>query len=165
MLSSIARGIAAGAAGVTALNATTYADMAVRGRPASTTPEQSVEKLARTLRTDVPGDGQARQARLTGLGALLGTLTGVVVGAGYGAARACGWNPSVVVGGLAASGTAMVGASAPMTVLGITDPRSWSTADWLSDVLPHLAYGMVTAATFAATERRRRFRMALRAVR
>ena len=31
-------GIAAGAAGTTALNATTYLDMALRGRPASRTP-------------------------------------------------------------------------------------------------------------------------------
>lgn len=33
-------GLAAGAAGTTALNAVTYLDMALRGRPASTTPEE-----------------------------------------------------------------------------------------------------------------------------
>jgi hypothetical protein len=40
----------------------------------------------------------------------------------------------------------MAGSNAPMTVLGITDPRTWSAADWVSDVVPHLAYGVVTAA-------------------
>lgn len=33
-----------------------------------------------------------------------------------------------------------------MTVLGVTDPRSWSVGAWVSDVVPHLAYGAVTAA-------------------
>jgi hypothetical protein len=32
-----------------------------------------------------------------------------------------------------------------MTVLGITDPRTWSRADWISDLAPHLAYGAITA--------------------
>jgi len=26
-----------------------------------------------------------------------------------------------------------------------SDPRSWAAADWASDVVPHLAYGVVTA--------------------
>jgi hypothetical protein len=30
-----------------------------------------------------------------------------------------------------------------MTVLGVTDPRSWSVTDWVSDLVPHLAYGAV----------------------
>jgi hypothetical protein len=36
----------AGAAGTAALNAVTYADMAVRGRAASQTPQRSVRRLA-----------------------------------------------------------------------------------------------------------------------
>src|SRR4051794_1955049 len=36
---TLGRGIIAGAVGTTALNATTYADMVLRARPASTTPE------------------------------------------------------------------------------------------------------------------------------
>jgi hypothetical protein len=36
-------GAAAGAAGTTALNTVTYLDMAVRGRPTSSTPEDIVE--------------------------------------------------------------------------------------------------------------------------
>ncbi|MFF5991028.1 hypothetical protein [Prauserella flavalba] len=152
MLMSIARGVAAGAAGVTALNAATYLDMAVRGGQASSTPEQSVEKLASTVGVRVPGTGATRQSRLSGLGALLGALTGTTVGAAYGVLRGLGWRPPVLVGALATTGAAMVAAAGPMTVLGITDPRRWTADDWLSDVIPHVAYGVVTAATFHATE-------------
>jgi hypothetical protein len=34
-----------------------------------------------------------------------------------------------------------------MAATGLTDPRSWSLADWLSDAVPHVAYGVVTAWT------------------
>ncbi|WP_116100883.1 hypothetical protein [Amycolatopsis thermalba] len=156
MLSSILRGAAAGAAGATALNAATYVDMAVRGRPASSLPEEAVEKIARTLGAGIPGDEERKQARETGLGALLGLVTGTAVGAAYGAWPGAGWRPDVLRGGLAASGAALVAANGPMTVLRITDPRRWSVADWISDLVPHVAYGFVTAATFAATVRKRR---------
>jgi hypothetical protein len=39
-----------------------------------------------------------------------------------------------------------------MTALGIADPRQWSSTDWASDVLPHLAYGLVTAGTLQALD-------------
>ena len=41
-----------------------------------------------------------------------------------------------------------------MTVLGITDPRTWSATDWLSDVVPHLAYATVVKATMEAFDPR-----------
>lgn len=41
----------------------------------------------------------------------------------------------------------MGGTDAPMAALGVTDPRTWAAKDWLSDAVPHLAYGLVTAAT------------------
>jgi len=34
-----------------------------------------------------------------------------------------------------------------MAALGVSDPRSWGATDWASDVVPHLAYGLVTAWT------------------
>jgi hypothetical protein len=40
-----------------------------------------------------------------------------------------------------------------MTVLGVTDPRAWSLVDWISDVVPHLAYGAVVKATLDAFDR------------
>ncbi|SFI98466.1 hypothetical protein [Amycolatopsis sacchari] len=151
MLSSILRGMAAGAAGTTALNAVTYLDMVWRGRPASSTPEKTVETLSEKTGLPVPGDEQQRGNRVSGLGPLMGLLTGVCVGAGYGALRGLGWRPSVPVAGLVTGVAAMAGSSAPMTLLGITDPREWSAADWASDIVPHLAYGLVTAGTYAAT--------------
>lgn len=33
----------------------------------------------------------------------------------------------------------------PMTALRITDPRSWDANSWVTDLVPHLAYGVVTA--------------------
>jgi hypothetical protein len=39
----------------------------------------------------------------------------------------------------------MAAGDGPMTALGVTDPRTWAATDWISDVVPHLAYGTVTA--------------------
>ena len=49
-------GAAAGAAGTTTLNVITYLDIAVRGRPTSTTPERTVEAMARLFGLTVPGN-------------------------------------------------------------------------------------------------------------
>jgi hypothetical protein len=35
-----------------------------------------------------------------------------------------------------------------MVAMGITDPRTWGTTGWISDLVPHLAYGLATAAAF-----------------
>jgi len=43
---------------------------------------------------------------------------------------------------------ANVGTTGPMVALGITDPRTWSADSWISDIVPHLAYGLATAAVF-----------------
>lgn len=152
-LRTVAAGMAAGAAGTTALNAVTYLDMALRGRPASSTPERSVEVLARKSGIGIPGRRDKRKNRIAGLGPLMGLATGVAVGAGYGALHALGWRPSVPVGGLAIGAIAMAGSSAPMTALRVTDPRAWGVEGWASDAVPHLVYGLVTAATYSATER------------
>ena len=34
------------------------------------------------------------------------------------------------------------------TLLGTTDPAQWAPKDWVSDAVPHLAYGLVTSATY-----------------
>ena len=44
----------------------------------------------------------------------------------------------------------MAGSDGPLMALGVSDPRTWSAADWASDAAPHLAYGLVTAATYHA---------------
>jgi len=30
-------------------------------------------------------------------------------------------------------------------VLGVTDPRTWGLVGWISDLIPHFGYGVVTA--------------------
>jgi hypothetical protein len=147
---STVAGMAAGVAGTTALNAVTYADMAWRGRPSSSAPSEAVERAAKRLNVTVPGDGEERENRVSALGALAGIATGAAAGAAYGAARAFGWRPPVLLGGLITAAVAMAGADGPLVALDVTDPGSWSAADWLSDAVPHLAYGIVTAGTYAA---------------
>ena len=50
---------------------------------------------------------------------------------------------------------AMAGSDVPATRLGVTDPMSWSESSWASDIIPHLAYGVVvTAVVFEALPER-----------
>lgn len=146
-------GAAAGAAGTTALNAVTYLDMTIRGRPASSAPENAVQTISGKLGVTVPGDQDTKQHRTTGLGALLGIATGVGVGTVLGLARSAGWRPPVGGSAVAVGLAAMLGSDTPMVLLGISDAREWSAADWISDLAPHLAYGLVTAATAQALDR------------
>ncbi len=150
MFKRLLLGAAAGAAGTTALNAVTYADMAWRARPASSTPEDTVERLSDAVGVEVPGDGDDRANRLSALGALSGLVSGVGVGAAYGLLDAVGLRPNRAGGALLVAVGAMVGTNGPMFALQVTDPTSWSVADWVTDVVPHLAYGAVVAATYAA---------------
>ena len=147
------RGAAAGAAGTTVLNTVTYLDMVLRGRGVSSTPEKTVEVLADKAHVPIPGEGETRDNRVAGLGPLTGIAAGVGVGVLAGLGRAAGFRPRPLVGGLVATLAALVGTNGPMTVLGITDPRTWSTVDWVSDVVPHLAYGLATHATLAGLDR------------
>ena len=91
------RGAVAGAAGTTALHAVTYLDMALRGRGASSTPEDSVEKLSQKAHLPIPGDEETHHNRVAGLGPLLGIAAGVGTGAALGAVRATGARPPLAV--------------------------------------------------------------------
>jgi hypothetical protein len=143
------RGAAAGAAGTTALNAVTYLDMAIRGRPASSTPERTVEQLAGKAHVPL-GEGEQRENRVQGLGPLTGLAAGIGMGVAVGLLRAAGLRSRPLLGtGLITAGV-MTLANGPMVALGITDPRSWSATDWLSDVVPHLAYSAVVTTTMDA---------------
>jgi hypothetical protein len=152
MVRGLLRGAAAGAAGTTALDAITYADMAIRGRPSSGTPQRTVETLAAAVGIRAPVTGERGQNRVAGLGAFAGIATGVGVGAVLGLARELGWRPGHLAGGLLTTGVVLVAANGPMVALGITDPRTWSAADWVADLVPHVAYGAVTYATLVATD-------------
>ncbi|MGY1642168.1 hypothetical protein ACI782_13730 [Geodermatophilus sp. SYSU D00703] len=147
------RGAAAGAAASTALNAVTYVDMAVRGRGSSSTPEQTVETLAEKAHVPIPGEGETRDNRVQGLAPLTGLVAGVGVGVVVGLVRAAGFRSQPLVGTLLTTAGILVAANGPMTALGITDPRSWSTTDWVSDLVPHLVYGAVLKTTMDAFDR------------
>ncbi|MFJ6213477.1 hypothetical protein ACIQGZ_09120 [Streptomyces sp. NPDC092296] len=150
MIADMLKGALAGAAGTAALDAVTYLDMAGRGRPASNTPGEAVTRLADKAGIGIPGEGEQRENRIAGLGPLLGIATGVAVGAAYGAVRAAaGRRPPLLLGAGLVGVAAMVGADTPLAVLRISDPRTWSAVDWLSDVVPHVAFGLVTAGTYA----------------
>ncbi|WP_211129064.1 hypothetical protein [Sinomonas albida] len=53
---------------------------------------------------------------------------------------------------MATTGAALVAANAPMTLLKATYPRTWSAADWASDILPHPGYGITADAVLRALE-------------
>ena len=143
--SGLLRGAAAGAAGTSALNVISYLDIVVRGRPTSTTPERTVEAMARLFGLTVPGTGDVLANRISGLGALTGYAAGIGIGMILGLAYALGWRPGLLVASLVATAIALIGTNGPMTVLGVTDPRTWGIVGWISDLIPHFGYGVVTA--------------------
>jgi hypothetical protein len=143
-------GAASGAVGTTVLNAITYGDMLLRGRPASGTPAKAAGILAddigiSSLRTD--NDDPRAEHRREAAGALLGYATGV----GIGMVAAVALNRSngrhLIRNGVLLGVAAMAASDGPIVLTGASDPRTWSPADWLSDVVPHVAYGLATAAS------------------
>jgi|1185.fasta_scaffold01410_2 hypothetical protein len=144
MWTALLRGAIAGAAGTTALNALTYADMALRGRAPSDLPEQAVAQTSEQHGVPIPGEGQQREHRLQGLGALGGIGVGVALGVAAGLVRPLLIRMPLLVSGTLVGAGAMAATDLPMAGKGLTDPKQWSTAEWASDVVPHLAYGIVT---------------------
>jgi hypothetical protein len=141
-------GLLAGVAGTMALDATTYADMLVRGRPASRLPAEAAAALAEQLGVDLQGDDERTTARRDGLAALLGYATGAAVGVA--GALVLGVRRGVVGRGLLLGASAMLASMVPMTIQGLTDPRRWGLEGWLEDVVPHAAYGLAASAALQA---------------
>jgi hypothetical protein len=63
-------------------------------------------------------------------------------------ARAVPWPAAAAVTGIAV----MAATDAASTALGTTDPRTWTAESWLSDLVPHLAYGAGAVLTFDALD-------------
>ena len=145
-------GAAAGAAGSTALNAATYLDMIVRGLPASSTPEQTIEAVDDRTPGAIPGEGENRDNRISGLGALTGIVTGVAVGAAFGVLRQAGLRPHPLLGAALSGLTVMAFTDGTMARLGVTDLRQLSISDWVADLAPHLTYGAVTWSVLRAMQ-------------
>jgi hypothetical protein len=144
-------GVIAGAAGTCTINLLTYLDMAARGRPSSDVPAKTAARLGEVLGIWRTGEGEHVEAddrtkdREQGIGALLGFVDGIMLGAVY-ALVAPPWPRPVAAVTL---GLVAMGASdAVSAMLGVTHPTQWSARDWLADALPHLGYGLVAAYTF-----------------
>jgi len=127
----------AGAFGDLLLNAATYVDMALTGRPASTTPGETVKQAAQAVGLRPPSDDH----RVDAYGALGGMATGLGLGVLVSAIRSAGVRLPAPVGAVAIGGLAMAASDGVMVVNGVTDPRDWTASDWARDVVPHLAYG------------------------
>ncbi|MEU5089940.1 hypothetical protein [Streptomyces sp. NPDC021356] len=144
---AITKGLLAGAAGTLALDMVTYGDMLLRGRPSSSIPAQAAERLAGRARIPL-GDGEEKENRTQAAGALMGYATGVGAGVVYGLLRhhrppLPDWAAGPLLGA-----AVMVGANTPSIALRLTDPASWDLASWVSDAVPHLVYGLTTAAAY-----------------
>jgi hypothetical protein len=154
MRTGILAGSAAGAAGSAALNAVTYLDMTVRGRPGSSTPQDTVKAMEERLPVSVPGDGETRENRVTGLASLTGIVTGIGVGAVFGVLHRAGLRLPKPVGAVVVGLAVMAATDGSMVRLRVTDPRTWSATDWVGDLVPHLVYGAVTYTVLEALDRR-----------
>ena len=174
MANRIVAGLVAGAAGTLALNVAGYLDMLARGRPASRLPADVAGRLAEEIGLpldfdldiddtaadadddddDLDPESRGRVAnRQEAVGALLGYANGLGIGLGYALLRLVLPRPPTWLAGAALGGLAMASSDYPATRLGLTDPQSWSSADWMADVIPHIAFGLVTAGTFEAIKK------------
>jgi hypothetical protein len=143
---AVVDGVLAGLAGGSALTIVTYLDMVIRARQPSGTPDETVRRLTDAGHIPLGPEGRAANRR-TALGALLGYASGVATATAFGLLARRRTVPLPVATVLLGA-AAMVVANAPMTLLRVSDPRRWSCTDLLSDIVPHLAYGLTAAATW-----------------
>jgi hypothetical protein len=155
VIGSFARGLAAGAAGTTVLNTVSYLDMALRGRPASSVPGTLVDVAAGRIGRDVPGKRAEKDSRRTAFGALAGIANGLGTGVLASVARSAGIRFSAPVGAVLTGAAAMAATDVPVAALGVSDPRTWTAADWAADAVPHLAYGAAVQAVLGAVPSKR----------
>lgn len=155
-MTHLLRGLAAGAAGTTAINAATYLDMVARGRPASTSPEETVRSAERVAGTSLGSETEksAGENRRTGVGALLGIASGLSAGLLHSALRDRLPRAPTALLALGTAAAANAGTVVPMTALGVTQPREWPASSWATDLVPHLVFGVVTAASYDLFGRR-----------
>jgi hypothetical protein len=148
----VRRGLIAGAAGVTALDAVTYLDMLVRGRPASDVPARTVNELAKKIGIDrLDADDDKTNNRRSATGALVGYADGVLGGVAYGALHSAVRIPWPLGAALLAGLTLLVGEGSAARV-GVVDWSKWSAKEWIADIVPRLAYGGVAALVVEALE-------------
>jgi hypothetical protein len=148
----LGKGLAAGAVGTELLNISTYLDMVLRGRGASSVPEQDVEKLLERTGLSLGDDGEKVENRKSAVATLLGYATGLSIGVAYAVARPLLRRLPTVPAGVLVGLGAMAATDASSAALGTTDPRTWAAQDWLADLVPHVAFGLGVVATYDALE-------------
>ncbi len=127
-------GLAAGAVGTLFLNAATYLDMALRGRPASPIPEENVELAARRACVSLGEDERTAAARKEGIAMLMGYAAGLAGGVALATARPAAREVPWPLAALGTGVAVMVAANAGSVAAGTTDPRTWSPAGWAADM-------------------------------
>ena len=147
------RGALAGAAGSAMLDATTYADIAIRGRPPSELPEKMVRVLAKNLGLAALAAPDAKVSpglknRRIGLGALLGYADGLGAGLAFGVVRPYLRGVPWFVSGIALAVATGLVSEGTATLLKQTNPKKWGAAGWLSDFIPRCIYGWTTCIAF-----------------
>lgn len=157
MLRDTLIGVVAGAVGTVALDISTYADMAIRGRSSSNAPAKLVSTMADTLGLPLSSQGvkandqnQTAQNRESGIGALMGYVNGLGTGVVYGLIRSQLDEIPLPLAAVGVGLAAMAGSDVPLTVLGVSNPKTWGVSGWLEDLIPHLIYGLVTVGTYEA---------------
>ena len=159
MLSGALIGAVAGAVGTVALDVTTYADIAIRGRSSSGAPSQMVSILAKAVGLPLSSQGvgsqdETAQNRESGLGALLGYVNGLGVGVVYGLLRSRQDDIPIPVAGIGVGLAAMAASDIPLIALRVSNPKTWGFSGWAADAIPHLVYGLVTAIVYEALTNR-----------
>lgn len=163
MSNRIVAGLVAGAAGTLAMQLAGHLDALIRGEAPSRSAAEIGGRLADEIglpldydvdADDTSSDGGSEtldkriQRRQEALGTLVEIGNGLTIGLLYGVARVVlPKAPSWLAGG-ALGALSMAAADYPAARLGVTDPERWRGTDWLADVVPHMVYGVVTAATF-----------------
>ena len=132
--------------GTTVPNAVSLVDLTLHDWPANKTPQEGAEASAAIAEGAGRQPRNARSQRLPGLGGLRGIACGVGAGAVVGLVMSLGWPTRRSVRSVVATIGAMVVANAPLTMLRVHDPTTWTAEDWVTDVMPHLAYGASMAA-------------------
>jgi hypothetical protein len=155
VLRAVLIGTTSGAAATVALNIVTYADMALRGRPASEMPAKLVKNLAASAGIEpLAADDETAANRRAGIGALLGYANGIGAGLVYGALRpALPRRFPLLVLAVTAGAAVMAMSDVPATKAHATDPSAWGLSGWIADIIPHAVFGLTLAATFDFLER------------
>jgi len=156
MLRGVLLGAVAGATGNLTLEIVTYGDMLLRGRAASGVPAKMVGILADELGIEAlssAATGNEADNRRSAAGALLGYALGIGLGGAYGLIRSAFGRISTPLAGVTVGVAAMTAADVSYAVTGVSDPKTWTVTDWISDLVPHIIYGLVTVATYETIAR------------